>query len=363
MLQKSIARVVSGHGGGYGLKSALLCASWLYQAGVRGKQFLDYALLKRPAKVNARVVCIGNIIAGGSGKTPFLERLLKDMDVSLEQVAVISRGYKGRYASQIEVLHLNKEPELTAQLCGDESYMLYKKFPVAGFFVSKNRYKAAAKAVCSGAKLVFLDDGLQHRSLFQDVKVVVLHADKLFGGKGVEKGFFLPRGPLRDFPSRLKRADFVVVNHAGQVQVQERVKAALKRFVSCPIIYTSMGVRGFFDQQGEVQVAAKTRVGVFCGLGSPDSFVELLEEKGLDVATTWKLGDHEKPSEMDLVAFANKAKAVGCEKLICTEKDWVKLIKKEGYALPICFMSAEMEITGGSSAYQTLLSSVQKEVE
>ncbi|PCI76625.1 tetraacyldisaccharide 4'-kinase [Candidatus Aerophobetes bacterium] len=360
MLQKSITKVIAGQGGSYGLKSALLCSSWFFQFGVKTKQFFDSTSFQKPSRVDAPVVCIGNIIAGGSGKTPFLQRMLTDLKtISPEHIAVVSRGYKGQYNKAADVLHLNKERDLTAQLCGDESYMLYKNFPSHGFFVSKNRYKGALRAVCRGAKLVFLDDGMQNNTLFQDMRVVVLHAERLFGGEGVQKGFFLPRGPLRDFPSSLKKANFIVVNHACSEEKIERANKALEHYSTCPIIYTQMVKQGFFDESGRVEMAANSRIGVFCGLGSPKSFIDCLKEEGLDIATSWFLQDHEKANVEALDQFALKAKTMGCKFLVCTEKDWVKLIKREGYALPLCFIKSELAIVRGQDAYATLLNSVK----
>ena len=361
MLQKSITKVIAGQGGSYGLKGVLLCTSWLYKLGLKTKQTFDNVLWYKSPKVSVPVVCIGNIIAGGSGKTPLLQRIISDLkECSPESVAVVSRGYKGEYNKKIGVLHLNGERELTSQACGDEAYMLYKKFPRHAFFVGKNRYNGAKQAVCNGAKLILLDDGMQNTTLFHDLKIVVLHADRLLGGQGVQRGFFLPRGSLRDFPSSLKKAHYVVVNHAYNKEQIEAVAKALKTFVSCPIIYSQMRVRGYFDERGEVTLPQGSRIGVFCGLGSPSTFVDGLKREGMDVAKHWFLSDHQAPSVDALDKFILRAKAMGCKTIVCTEKDWVKLIKKEGYALPICRVKSDLSIVSGINEYEELLEVIQE---
>ncbi len=361
MLHDTITKVISGQGGGRTLKAALLCTSWAYKVGLKTKQTLDSVLWYKSPKVNAVVVCIGNIIAGGSGKTPFLQRLMTDLKkIPRESVAVVSRGYKGQYSKTKDVLHLNHEPYLKPRECGDEAYMMYKKFPESLFFVSKNRFLGANRAVCRGASLILLDDGMQNTTLFHNLKVVVLHADKLLGGLGLEEGFFLPRGALRDFPSSLKKADYIVVNHVRDDKHIEKIEARLKNFVTCPIIYTRMKSQGYFDEKGKVDLEEGARVGVFCGVGSPETFLQSVKDTGLDIATSLCLSDHEKPSQEVLEKFIMRAKTRGCKGLVCSEKDWVKLIKKEGYALPLCYVKSELDVVKGVNGYSELLVNIEE---
>lgn len=359
MLQKAIEKVITGQGGGQALKVALLCSSWLYKTGVKAKQVIDDTLWYKSPKVEVPVVCIGNIIAGGSGKTPLIQKLVGDLKgVARESIGVLSRGYKGSFSNERDVLCLNTEVKLTAKQCGDEAFMLYKNLPGCQVVVGKNRYRGAKYALCRGANLILLDDGMQNRTLFHDVKVAVLHADKLLGGQGLGEGFFLPRGLLRDFPSSLSKASYIVVNHVRDGAHIEEIEAKLKGLSSAPIVYTKMVQRGFYDDQGSLNLEKGARIGLFCGLGSPETFKESLAQE-MDVAATLFLADHETPTDIALERFVAGAKTRGCSYVVCSEKDWVKLSRKEGYALPLAYVKSELDVVKGNDNYTNLLQSIE----
>ena len=132
-------------------------------------------------------------------------------------------------------LHLLQPDHITPDLCGDEPYLLFKALPGVAIFVGKNRVANAECAVNQSADVILLDDGMQYRWLHRDLEVVMLHASDLYG-----KGFFLPRGYLRDFPERLASADYLFVHGVFDCNHYSVVRSALARYSAAPVIGTKM---------------------------------------------------------------------------------------------------------------------------
>ena len=202
-----ISDVIEGKRNGTFIKGALYAMSGLFEAGVNLRNFaFDQRWLKEK-KVEAPVISIGNIVAGGTGKTALIQRLTKDLSSS-GQVSILSRGYRSIVEKKGKSIALFESSQTTPEICGDEPYLLFKTLPEAILFVGKDRVLNAKQAVYHNTDWILLDDGMQYRSLHRDIEIVMLHADDIYG-----KGFFLPRGYLRDSPKRLQSADAIIINH------------------------------------------------------------------------------------------------------------------------------------------------------
>lgn len=318
----------------------LRCMSLLYGTGVRLRNvFYDkgWAYVEH---LPASVISVGNIVAGGTGKTPFVGFLARSL--KSRPVAILSRGYRSKIEASGGVSRISLET--TAALCGDEPFWLASQFPTMAVWVGKDRVKAGKRALQEGAKILILDDGLQYRRLGRNIEIILLDALDLFGG-----GHFLPRGLLRDSPSRLAKADLIVLNHVQDLSQYEILKSALKALTTAPSI--AMRYVPKVSYQGK-------RVGVFCGIAKPDRFLTTVKQSGADIAASLFLGDHEGISEEHLKAFAKACKKEGADCLLCTEKDRVKLKTDIHAELPIFSLEAELEIVAGQKAWNELLQKV-----
>ena len=328
--------------------------SKIFESAIHLRHFVfDHAWVKE-TKMQIPVISIGNIVAGGTGKTALLQSLVKQFALEGE-IAILIRGYRSQIEKKKQCLHLQKGSKVNPEMCGDEAYLLWKNMPHLSLFVGKNRNKSASLASFYGAEIIFLDDGMQYRRLHRDLEIVMLHADNLYG-----KGFYLPRGYLRDSPKRLKLADYVFINHVRSQNHFDRLSRDVRKWTSSPLIGAKMvpkKVQGEYGERWE-HLAGK-RVSAFCGLGNPYSFFATVQEMNVDLVDTLILPDHVTPNPAQLDDFMRLSEARGCELVLCSEKDWVKLSKPLNYALPIAYLEASLEVIFNQEEYYRLIKTIR----
>ncbi len=349
-LETYVTDIIEGRRHGGFIKGLLSALSHCFQAGVhlRNTSF-DKGWVK-VQKVDAPVVSVGNIIAGGSGKTALIQKLCQDLQ-SQKKVAVVTRGFRSKVEKSGACLRLERERHLDPSICGDEAALLFQNLSDIDIIVGTDRVEAAHSAAASGAKLILLDDGMQYRKLHRDLEIVMLHAGDLLG-----KGKFLPRGYLRDSPSRLAEADVAFIHHVQDKKHFEEIASQVQTMTGAMLIGTRMVPQKITLLNGaEVMSLKGKRVGVFCGLGKPASFVATVKSMGAEVCDQWILPDHVAPTEKALAAYAKKGQTLGWDYLICSEKDGVKLTQELKCDLPIGILNAKLEIVSGQSAYESLL--------
>ena len=267
----------------------------------------------------AVVVVVGNLVVGGTGKTPFIIWLAGQLKAHGLTVGIISRGYG---AHQANWPHWVTEHSLASE-CGDEPLMLAKQTecPVA---VSPKRVEALellnSKVQCD---VVISDDGLQHYALARDIEVVLIDAQRQFGN-----GYCMPSGPLREPLSRIEKVDFTVWNgllvheDIPKLDFQQKAPSKMQLRPACFKLVGNPDVQLSIDEF--LQTYLTKQVFAIAGIGNPQRFFSTLEEIGLEVdATPFK--DHYAYQKLDFVELLNQASIPIDEKpLIMTEKDAVK---------------------------------------
>lgn len=278
---------------------------WLYDRGI---------LFSTKAPV--AIVSVGNITVGGSGKTPFVALLATLLQKECK-LAIVSRGYRSQAERAKEAFCVRNTDHFSLwQECGDEPYWLARRFPEVSVIVGKRKVEGARLAQQQGCNLILLDDGMQHRRLRRDLEIVMIEGRDPFGG-----GYFLPRGRLRELPSKLACADLIVINGAITSENKERLRA----FTNVPFIEGDMAITEVIDRkEKQINIEGK-KIAVFCAIGSPKRFVASLTAFGAQVVATFFLPDHRPFSEKALLAFVKKAEEKEAHYLCCTEKDEVKL--------------------------------------
>lgn len=289
-----IARIWSGESP---LWLVLLPLSWLYGL-VSGCIRLCYRLGFRKAwRAPVPVVVVGNLTAGGNGKTPVAIWLVEQLQQQGIKVGVVSRGYGGKAAHYPLLLN----DQTTTAEAGDEPVLIFQRTgaPVA---VSPSRSDAVKSLLAENAPhIIITDDGLQHYRLARDIEIVVIDGVRRFGN-----GWWLPAGPMRERASRLKSVDAVIVN--GGVPRAEEIPMQLK---PSQAVNLKTGERR--------DVSSLQNVVAMAGIGHPPRFFATLEQCGVQPLKTIALADHQA-----MVASEVQAYATVDQSLLMTEKDAVK---------------------------------------
>lgn len=343
------------------IKLFLLPISWLFRFIVTVRNWCyDEGWMRRYTPPVPLVVSIGNIVVGGTGKTP-VTLLFASAFYERFPLAILSRGYK----SQAEklgrpvVICDGSGPVHSASYCGDEPYIFASRFPKAQVIVGGDRQKASFLAAKAGVQVIVLDDAMQHRRLARDFDVVVVDVKDPFG-----HDHFLPRGFLREDKKSLARADLIILNRISSSDQFHSFKDKMKSYSSAPVVGTNWVVEKVLDLQGcEVGALKGEKVGLFCGIAFPEQFRQTVEAEGATVVGEYFLGDHEKPKDQLLRTFAKECARDEAKWLICTEKDRVKLQETLSIALPIAWLKMELKVVEGMDEWNAFLKLAESKIK
>lgn len=307
----------------------------------RARVFLYKNGLLKTEKVGSRVISIGNITAGGTGKTPAVMAIAKMAKEKGFNVAILTRGYRG-LAKGITPVSDGSKVLLNCRDAGDEPFLMAKKLSGIPVIKGKNRYLSAKFSIERfGSDLFVLDDGFQHLRLHRDVNILLIDATDPFGN-----GHLLPRGILREPLIAMERANIIVITKANlSRKIKETVEIIKKYNTTAPIFFSHYKPVDLIDMKGNTVSIENIRgssLFIFSGLASHSSFRLLLEREGAKVSGELTYPDHFDYSKKDIDEIERKAEALGTDMVVTTEKDIVKIPylerKRQIWALRIEFI-------------------------
>ncbi|MBV9927105.1 MAG: tetraacyldisaccharide 4'-kinase [Acidobacteria bacterium] len=323
---------------------ALAPLGMLYGAVTRARLRLYRSGLLKSERVGVPVVSVGNLTAGGTGKTPLVEWVARALRREGLKTCVLTRGY-GRADESRRVLASDGGRVLAGvEECGDEPRLLAERLlGVAAVVCDRDRVAAARWALEElGTEVFVLDDGFQHLRIARDLDIVTVDATAPWGG-----GHMLPRGRLREPASGLARAGCVVITRAELAEDLEGLRAEVARLSGGrAAVFASrvrtLGLKSLSEADVKLESVRAGAVGVFCAVGNPAALFEHLRRGGFEVCYTRAFRDHHAYAQADADAVSREASARGARALLTTAKDAVKL-RGLDFALPCYVVEAGLE--------------------
>jgi tetraacyldisaccharide 4'-kinase len=306
---------------GAALNVALAPASAAYRLGMAARNRAYDAGLLRTRRAAVPVISVGNIAVGGTGKTPFAH-----------WIAVTLRD-RGRAPTILHGGYAADEPALHRRWSADIAVV-----------VERDRVRGASQAHAAGADVIVLDDGFQHRRLHRDLDLVLVAAERWFGSSVR----LLPRGPWREPPASLRRADLLVVTRkTASAAAAQRVAMDVATLSGRPVVQVHLRAR--WRRSDAAAAPPPDPALLVAGLAEPALFVETAQQAGARVAGVLTFRDHHDYDSCD--ADRIRAAAAGAA-IVTTEKDWTKLERwLDGE--PVWLLTQDVVLESGAAQLET----------
>jgi len=327
---------------------------------------------KQQAHLGTHVVSIGNLTVGGTGKTPVTEMLARALRERGRSVAILSRGYKSRRLKEPQrwsdadgkpldpdempkVVSDGRAIHLDSKYAGDEPFMLARNLDGVSVVVDRDRVKGGRFAVKHlDSDILLLDDGLQYLRLAHGTDLVLIDRTAPYG-----TGHLLPRGTLREPPSHLCRASYILItkcdgspNHALIDEIRRHNRVA-------PIIECAHGPRYleelFSGRREPLEFLHDKWVAAISGIAVPESFENSLQRLGARVEIRRHFPDHYRFTKREIDAFMDRALERDMELVLTTEKDAVRFPRPTEITVPIWFLRIEVEILEGRDEWDRMI--------
>lgn len=324
------------------LRFVLTTISVCYRLAVEVRNWAFDRNILKSKRTEVPVISIGNITAGGTGKTPLVIWLCGYLNEKSIDCAILTRGYKAEHGK------LTDEPAILAKSCSN-----------ANVIVDPDRFAGAQKALQKpNVKTLVMDDGFQHRRLHRDLDILAIDATCPFG-----YGKLLPAGLLREPLKGIKRAQAVIITRCEQAQpekiydVIEYIKkinpdiAIAKAAYEHPHATMMKGVKLSIDELKDKRIFA------FCGIGNPDAYLKNLEKLELNIVGHKIFNDHHDYTNEDMSDIYEEAKYLNADVVLSTEKDWVKtaLLVRQKDDIVFAYMALQLSFIDGADKLYNLI--------
>ena len=342
--------------------------SFLFGAVVAIRYALYRTGVLRRYPLGIQVISVGNVTAGGTGKTPVTEIFARTLAAEGRKVAILSRGYRRKEApwwqrmfTQVVdpplVVSDGKRVLLDSATGGDEPYMLASNLPGVAVVVDRNRVKAGRYAVKRlGCNTLILDDGFQYQKLKHSIEVVLVDSTNPFGN-----GNLLPRGILREPIRHIGRADIIFLTKCtGDVS---EVKAEIRRYnTTAEIVECNHTPKVLKDVWSREEypldwLSGKT-VCTLSGIASPKGFENSLRHLGAKVVWCERYADHHRYDSSEVLYALNRTADMGADALVTTEKDAVRFPRLETTPVRCLYLRVAIEILVGGESFTQLINRI-----
>lgn len=353
------------------LRFVLLLLSFLYARIIRLRVALFEKYYFRSMMPGCPVISVGNLTVGGTGKTPVVEMLARELCAGGRNVAILSRGYKSvpkpflrRLGDKIfknksvfapRIVSDGQALLLDSRTAGDEPFMLANNLRGVVVLVDRDRVKSACYAVERfGSNVLLLDDGLQYLRLKHSINLVLVDSQAPFGNR-----FLLPRGTLREPPDHLERATHILVTKCEKVN-DEALLSEIRRYNrTAEIIQCShhpLDLRNVLTgEKVSLDRLPGMKVGSICGIAVPESFEGALRQLGAELVVTSVFADHHRYRRKEVEGFVSRCHRRKLDAVVTTEKDAVRFPRILDPLLPIYCLRVKIQILDGQEAWEKMI--------
>lgn len=342
--------------------------SCIFALVVAFRYFLYNSGIIRRFPLGIQVISIGNVTAGGTGKTPVTEIFARTLAQAGRKVAILSRGYRRKEAPWYQriftqvidpplVVSDGRRVLLDSAVGGDEPYMLASNLPGVAVLVDRNRVKAGRYAIKRlGCDTIILDDGFQYQKLKHSIEVVLVDSTNPFGN-----GHMLPRGVLREPARHLKRADIIFLTkcrgETGAIKEEIRKYNRTAEIVECN--HTPRILRDVWSREKYPLKWLKGKtVCTLSGIASPKGFENSLRHMGAKVVWCDRYADHHRYDSSEILYALNRTADMGAEALVTTEKDAVRFPRFETSPVKCLYLRIAIEILAGHENFQDIINRI-----
>jgi len=291
-------------------------------------------------RVDAPVISVGNLTAGGTGKTPMVEWIARWLQEQGRAAIVISRGYGSAPGQK-----------------NDEARELAAKLPGVPHLQQADRVSAARAALATHpGSVLLLDDAFQHRRVHRDLDIVLLDGLAPFGFDHL-----IPRGLLREPVQELKRAQVVVlsrsnlVDQSARAAIRARVRQVAPQAVWCEAMHAPRGLVSSSGQRQPIDWLQGKRIAAFCGIGNPAGFRRTLDTLGAEIVAWREFPDHCAYNERQLSSLDRWALEANVDAVVCTHKDLVKITLEKLAGRPLLALVVGMQFLCGEQEFTAAL--------
>ncbi len=317
---------------------------WAYRWGVFPSRKLD-----------CRVISVGNLTLGGTGKTPFVMMIAETLRGNGFKPAILTRGYGGKSGELVNVVCDGKQTLLSPEWVGDEAVMMSEKLKNVPVLTGPDRYQTGQYALDHfWVDTLVLDDGFQHLALNRDLDILLFDYFRPLGN-----GHLFPAGELREPASETRRADIVCFTHysGGSINFDPRL------LNSIPQIKTHFRLDSIIRMDDEealdMEILKNEPVAAFCGIARPEGFRKILLDSQIQLKFFKSFPDHHPYTSQDIKELESCAVKEGARFLLASEKDAVKL-KKMKFALPFFKVVIELEILEGRETFNNQITTARR---
>ena len=297
----------------------LILVSWIYGLIIKIRNKLYDLHYIKSHSFNKPIISIGNITAGGTGKTPLVIYIATLIINQGKKPGIISRGY-GRKSKGKIIVHDGKKMLVDVNMAGDEPFLIGKKLNNVPIIVSKNRYEGIKKLINNYfVDVIIMDDGFQHRSIKRDLNVLTIS-----GKESLKNYKLLPWGKMRESLSNINRSNLIVYT---KTNLTPKIHQTIKKIYSKNYILSNYQLQLYNYNLNQYNQNIAEPVFAFCGIADHNSFFESITQLGIIIKGKKHYRDHQNYSDRIIRNLLEKIKKLKLNTIITTEKDLVKLPK------------------------------------